>query len=217
MKKTIVMVMGIVLLSLSLTVRAQQTYDPKKNPTVTAITSQFEGKLIGPRAPVTINQIFPVIGKYESTNTTLNTEASATAPVLVTSLSISLDEMNKGLVWIDGLPQGRVKAMLRKSPSTYKIPAQTTAEGKEVPEGVLIYDNDANTLNICLGCTYNLENPAVAFEPAPVVEEPVQQPVKKSKKDKSKPVVKVEKAQPWFYSGSKVVEVTPTTPVAGNQ
>ena len=28
-------------------------------------------------------------------------------------------------------------------------------KAKELPEGVLIYDKDANVLNVCIGCTYN--------------------------------------------------------------
>lgn len=56
-------------------------------------------------------------------------------------------------MWIEGLPQGRVKAMLRKSPATYKIPAQKTEEGKEVAEGTLMFDKETNTLSICIGKT----------------------------------------------------------------
>ena len=74
------------------------------------------------------------------------------------------------------------KSTLRKSPATYKIPVQPLGEValqkkcqlqmltdakktktakvkevkvKELPEGVLIYDKDANVLNVCIGCKYN--------------------------------------------------------------
>src|SRR6185436_7530634 len=105
MKKTITMVIGIVLLSFAFSSKAQQTWDAKKNPTVTAITSLYEGKLLPPRPALTNEDIFPVLGQYQSTE---GSEAL--------SLKITLDEQNHGLVWIEGLPQGRIKAMLRKSP-----------------------------------------------------------------------------------------------------
>lgn len=149
---------------------------------------------------LTTEKIFPVIGKYQLTD-----KDGATADVTVT-----LDEANKGLVWIDGLPQGRIKASLRKSPAVYKIPAQTLGEGKEaknVAEGVLIYDKDANTMNVCIGCTYNAEDPAVAFTPAaePVVEEVAKT---KTKATKTKTKTTVAKVKPVMYSGSKVIEGT---------
>ena len=104
------------------------------------------------RPALTTADIFPVIGKYVSTT-------NADAP----SVTITLDEANKGLVWIEGLPQGKIKAMLRKSPATYKIPAQKTEDGKDVPEGTLIFDKDANTLSIVIGKPYNTEDPSTVF------------------------------------------------------
>jgi hypothetical protein len=114
---------------------------------------------------LTTEKIFPVIGTYNLTD-----KEGATSTVTIT-----LDETNKGIVWIEGLPQGKIKANLRKSPATYKIPVQplgevamteetvateekatkkakTTkeAKAKELPEGVLIYDKDANMLNVCI-------------------------------------------------------------------
>ena len=138
--------------------------------------------------------IFPLLGQYEST---VNTDAP--------SVTITLDPTNKGLVWIEGLPQGRVKAMLRKSPSTYKIPAQKTEEGKEIPEGTLIYDKETNTLSIAIGKPYNIEDPAAAF--TPVTEEPAQVDAKDTKtaKTKVKSKTKVaEKPKPWMYAGTKI-------------
>jgi len=148
---------------------------------------------------LTTDKIFPVIGKYQLTDK----EGTAS------EVTISLDEANKGLVWIDGLPQGRIKATLRKSPAVYKIPAQTLGEGKEaknVAEGVLIYDKDANTMNVCIGCTYNAEDPATAFV-APV--EPVVAETKtKTKATKTKTKTSVAKVKPVMYSGTKVIEGT---------
>lgn len=209
MKKTIGMVAGIVLTLLSASLYAQEptqpqpaqpvqkTWDAKKNPTVDSIIAPFQAKLIPARAPLTTVDIFPVIGQYQSSATTADAAA----------VKITLDEQNKGLVWIEGLPQGRIKAMLRKSPATYKIPAQKTEEGKEVAEGVLIYDKENNLLNVCIGCTYNSEDPAVAFNTTePVVEEPAK--TSKTAKGKSTKTKKVAKVKPFYYNGAKVEEVT---------
>lgn len=154
---------------------------------------------------LTTEKIFPVLGKYE-----LTTKEGTTSTV-----TVSLDETNKGLVWIDGLPEGRIKASLRKSPSTYKIPAQKLGEEKDaksVAEGVLIYDKDANVINVCIGCTYNAEDPAIAFAPATeVTEEPAAKPAKT--KAKSKATAKVVKVKPVHYTGSKIIETTAATQV----
>ena len=105
MKKTIG-IMGVTVLSfLSISVHAQQTqtWDPKKNPTVEAIISKYEVKKVAPQAELKTSDIFPVIGKYESAT---NADAA--------SVTIIPDEQNKGIVWIEGLPQGRIKAMLHE-------------------------------------------------------------------------------------------------------
>ena len=124
---------------------------------------------------LTTEKIFPVVGKYQLTDK----EGAAS------TVTVALDPSNKGLVWVEGLPQGKIKATFRKSPATYKIPVQPlegeitapaaeakdakTAKNakavkvKELPEGVLIYDKDANVLNVCIGCTYNNDDPATAF------------------------------------------------------
>jgi hypothetical protein len=182
---------------------------------------------------LTIEKIFPVIGKYEVTN-----KAGEAA-----TLTVTIDETNKGIVWIEGLPQGKIKATLRKSPATYKIPSQplgeetmteqtadaseakdvksskntaAKAKTKELPEGVLIYDKDANVINVCIGCKYNNEDPAVAFTPAEEQDAAAaadQTDAKKTSKTKTakKSTKKVEKVKPVVYSGSKVIEETPAT------
>lgn len=153
--------------------------------------------------PLTTEKIFPVIGQYNVTDK----EGTGS------QLTIALDETNKGIVYIDGLPQGRVKAYLRQSPAVYKIPEQKIGEDKDaktVHEGVLIYDKDANLVNLCLGCKYNAEDPSSAFAPAPVEEE---QPVAKTKKTAAKSKTKVVKVKPVFYSGSKAgVDASTSTP-----
>jgi hypothetical protein len=178
-------------------------------------------KLLPMPEPLTREKIFPVIGKYELTaknattsSTTVATTdaATATEAAATTSVTIDLDESNKGIVWIDGLPQGKIKAMLRQAPGTFKIPAQKTADDKSIPEGVAIFDKDNNTLDVCIGCTYNIENPASAFAAPvePVVDETVKAKTTKTKK-KSVAKAKVTPVKTWKYSGNKVVETTAST------
>jgi hypothetical protein len=204
MKKTIIMVSVIVLSLLSASVKAQQTWNAKKNPTVDSITSPYEAKLLPPRPPMTTMDIFPVIGTYESST---NTDAP--------SVTIALDEQNKGLVWIAGLPQGKIKAMLRKSPSTYKIPAQKTEDGKDVPEGTLIFDKEANTLSICIGKPYNTEDPSAAFtmttedQTAAMNNEDLTKTKTKTASGKTiKTKIKQPAPKPWVYTGTKVEKAT---------
>lgn len=128
----------------------------------------------------------PVLGTYQPTG-----ESTA-------NLSVTVDEQNIGIVWIDGLPQGRVKAMLKKSPAIYKVPAQKTAEGKSVPEGTLIYDKDANTLSIALGTAFNDADPAAPFTSATTT----------STKSKTKV---------WKYTGAKADAAAVQTPAPAEQ
>lgn len=169
----------------------QETWDAKKNPTVDSIMSQYKDKYVQAKPVQTLSDIFPAIGEYESAT---NSEAS--------KLSITIDPDNKGLVWIEGLPQGKVKAMLRKSPATYKIPAQKTEEGKEVAEGTLMFDKETNTLSICIGKEYNTTDPSAAFM---MVEEEPAATVSKNSKAKKTTVTK-----PWIYTGTKIVEIKET-------
>ena len=81
---------GIALSVMALSADAQQTWDPKKNPTVDSINAKYRDKMIPARAPVTTEDLFPAVGKYEST---VNTDAA--------SVTVTLDEQNKGVVWID--------------------------------------------------------------------------------------------------------------------
>ena len=197
MKKTIGIVGGIALSLFTLSVNAQttpqeqkpvNTWEAKKNPTVDSITSQYVGKYIAPRPALTSTDIFPVIGQYESAT---NADAA--------SVTISLDAQNKGIVWIEGIPQGKVKAMLRKSPAIYKIPAQKTEDGKEVAEGTLIFDKETNTLSICIGKLYDAVNPALVFSA------PVEEPATTVKKSKTK---KALQPKAWIYTGTKLVTET---------
>ena len=201
MKKTFLITGVIALFStLAITTSAQETpvketttqenWDAKKNPTVDSIMSQYKDKYIAAKPAQTIADIFPALGDYESAT---NAETS--------KLSITIDPNNKGLVWIEGLPQGRVKAFLRKSPATYKIPAQKTEQGKEVAEGTLMFDKETNTLSICIGKEYNTTDPSAAFMMAE------EEPVTTSKNSKAK---KTTVTKPWIYTGTKIVVVEET-------
>ncbi len=215
MKKTIGIMGGIALCLLTLATSAQtepakpidpattkpvvETWDAKKNPAVTAITSQYEGKYIAPRPALTTADIFPVIGNYESAT---NMDAA--------SVSIILDEQNKGVIWVAGIPQGKVKAMLRKSPAIYKIPAQKTEDGKEIAEGTLIFDKETNALHIVIGKPYKAEDPASVFA-VPAIGDEVVLPETKTKVKEGK--VKIKRKTPeapkaWVYTGTKVVTET---------
>ena len=186
--------MGMIALSLTVaTTSAQENgWDPRKNPTVASITSRYETKYIASRPALTDAEIFPVIGKYESAT---NPEAA--------SVTITLDAENKGVVWIDGLPQGRVKALLQVSPSTYRIPAQKNADDQDVAEGTLILDKETNALSIAIGKPYNVDDPAQAFAA------PTEEPVVATTTKKSKKIKKVQQPKAWIYTGTKQVVETP--------
>jgi hypothetical protein len=191
--KTTFSFLGIVMLFLSFSLNAQEPMNPKPgNPTVDSILAKYNLQAM-PSAPTT-EQIFPVIGQYQSND---NAEAK---------LMITLDETNRGFVWIDGLPQGRVKAILKRSPAIYKIPAQKTADGKDVAEGTLIYDKDANIIHVLIGKPFNDETPDAVFAtPAP---EETTAVVTKTKSNKTK--TKVKKIETWSFTGTKVQQVTAT-------
>ena len=217
MKKALIMVTGLVLSLVSVSSLkaqqeqpvqpvqpAQQVWDAKKNPTVDSIAAKYRDRMVAAKPALTNSDIFPVIGNYQSSVSAEVTANNTTTEV--SNVVITLDEQNKGLVWIDGLPQGRIKALLRQSPAIYKIPAQKTEDGKEVKEGVLIYDQASNSLDVCIGCDYNSENPHVAFAQPTVSEEPEVKVKKKGTKTKT-----VVKAKPWYFSGTKIIETTAST------
>jgi len=186
------------------------TVEQKKygNPTVDSILSKYT--LVPMPNPITTEQIFPVIGQYQST-----TNADQ-------KITVTLDDQNKGFAWVDGLPQGKVKAVLRKSPATYKIPAQKTEGGTDVPEGTLIYDKDTKTISIMLGREFNDQDPASVFTNATATTEDQSMAtndqtkmdkektsVTKTKGSKTKTKAKVEKKpEPWVFTGTKIEQTT---------
>jgi hypothetical protein len=195
------------------------TQEQKKyaNPTVDSILSKYT--LVPMPSPVTTEQIFPVIGQYQS-----STNADQ-------KLTITLDDQNKGFAWIDGMPQGKVKAILKKSPATYKIPAQKTADGKDVPEGTLIYDKDSKVITVLVGRPFNDQDPASVFATAATTttdqsmtkdqttttndqgNKESKMTVAKTKGSKTHSKTKVKKVEepaPWVFTGTKVEQVTAT-------
>jgi hypothetical protein len=196
------------------------TQEQKKygNPTVDSILSKYT--LVPMPSQVTTEQIFPVIGQYQS-STNSNEK-----------LTITLDDQNKGLVWVDGLPQGKVKAVEKKSPATYKIPAQKTAEGNDVPEGTLIYDKDTKVITVLLGRPFNDQDPASVFATATTTNDQNQSMTtndqaandqSKMNNDQSKmnatktktvhnktktKMKKPEEPAPYVFTGTKIEQVT---------
>lgn len=103
--------------------------------------------------PLTIEKTFPVIGSYQMTTTDGTSQ----------DVTIALDSANKGVIWITGLPEGAMKAYLKKSPGTYRIVSQKTESGKQIPEGTLFFDPSTNTLNVALGKAYDEADPTAVF------------------------------------------------------
>jgi len=191
------------------------TLEQKKygNPTVDSILSKYT--LVPMPNPITTEQIFPVVGQYQST-----TNADQ-------KITVTLDDQNKGFAWVDGLPQGKVKAILKKSPATYKIPAQKTESGTDVPEGTLIYDKDTKTISVMLGRDFNDADPGSVFTNATAatdqsmttttdqanneakMNEHAKTSVTKTKGSKAKAKVKEEKKpEPWVFTGTKIEQTT---------
>ena len=187
------------------------TVEQKKygNPTVDSILSKYT--LVPMPNPITTEQIFPVIGQYQST-----TNADQ-------KITVTLDDQNKGFAWVDGLPQGRVKAILKKSPATYKIPAQKTEGGTDVPEGTLIYDKDTKTVSVMLGREFNDEDPGSVFTNATAstgdqsmatndeskMNDQSKTSATKTKGHKTKTKAVVEKKpEPWVFTGTKIEQAT---------
>jgi hypothetical protein len=199
MKKTAI-IAGAAFLLFTATVNAQKDTVPAQQPKTH--TDQWNNsspdkyKMLPMPEALSTEKIFPVIGKY---NVTDKDGASTTA-------TIALDPENKGIIWVEGLPQGKIKAYLRKSPGIYKIPVQKTEDGKDIAEGVLIYNKDANTLDVCIGCGYNIEDPTVAFTSTTTTEP--EETITKTKTKRGITKTKVKPIKTWKYSGSKVVETT---------
>lgn len=135
--------------------------DTASQPTVLTDTSVGKAYVSNPdklkgltSETITPAHVFPALGTFKASGDSKE------------DVTITLDESNKGIVWVDGLPQGKIKALLLKAPSTYKIPMQTSANGKAVSEGTLYVNPETNELTIVLGRPYSDANPsALTIEP----------------------------------------------------
>jgi hypothetical protein len=142
MKNTIFLFIAALLFSAA--VNAQSTVD--------SIHAKYQLQPM-PEA-LTIEKTFPVLGTYQ-----LSTADSSSAQ----QISITLDSANRGMIWIAGLPEGTMKAYLKKSPGTYRILSQKSESGKQIPEGTLFFDPATNTLNVALGKAYDEADPTAIF------------------------------------------------------
>ncbi len=92
----------------------------------------------------------PALGTYNTVVTTTENK----------SITITGDENNAGKIWVEGIAGTRFYALLKALPGTYKIPAQKT-DATAVTEGTLIYDENSKQVNVCTGCGFNDQSPAV--------------------------------------------------------
>ena len=171
-------------------------------------------------APLTIEKTFPVLGSYQlavnttaitstttivdptvTSNTTATTTGTTEPAITQPAITITLDSISKGIVWVEGLPEGRFKAYLKKSPTTYRIISQKTNLGKQIPEGTLIFDETTNTLNISLGAQFNDADPAAIFATPTNTTDVAVTTKSKTQKSKSKVI---------FYTATKV-QAEPST------
>jgi hypothetical protein len=133
----------IAALSITVSVNAQSTVD--------SIRAKYQMQPM-PEA-LTIEKTFPVLGSYQ-----LNTTDGSAQTVTIT-----LDSSNRGVIWVAGLPEGTLKAYLKKTPGTYRIVSQKADDGKQIPEGTLFFDPSTNTLNVALGKAYDEADPTSIF------------------------------------------------------
>lgn len=213
--------MAAAALVLSATTQAQSTVD--------SIEAKYT--LLPMPGPLTIEQTFPAIGTYQlnNNNGTANTanvadnnstNVNTTNTNNVGDLTITLDSVNKGIIWIEGLPEGRIKAYLKQSPATYRIVAQKSGSGEHVSEGTLVYDSSTHIINIALGAPYDEADPAGIFAQNPAanmattdVNMQTDDAVTKEKtkvenntvKHKAKTANGKSKSKVTYYTGTKVI------------
>lgn len=173
----------------------------KAQSTVDSIHSKYQLQPM-PEA-LTIEKTFPVIGTYHLTSTNDTTQ----------TVTISLDSSNKGIIWISGLPEGTMKAYLKKAPGTYRIITQKSESGAQIPEGTLYFDPNTNTLDVALGKAYDEADPTAIFtnmnasatadvaDNAPVTKVKTKTPTSKTK----------TKQKLVFYTASKEVTTNVST------
>lgn len=165
--------------------------------------------------PLTIEKTFPVLGTYQL-NAAQSATTDASATTAAQTVTVTLDSSNKGIVWVDGLPEGRLKAYLKQAPATYRIVAQRTESGRQIPEGTLIFDPNTNMLNIALGKAYDNANPASIFAAgADATADVAAAPA--TVKVKSKSGVVKSKNKVMFYTATKTETAESTSTNAAKQ
>ncbi len=190
------MVVAAILFTISL--NAQSTVD--------SIAAKY--KLLPMPEALTIEKTFPVLGNYQLVTNQTST-GTETANIETTSnVIVTLDTASKGIIWIEGLPEGKFKAYLKKSPSTYRIIAQKTEAGTQIPEGTLFFDPEANVLNVAIGKEFNDEDPTAVFASVNTEIATVEQTTAKSAKTKKAPA----KAKVKLYTATKVVPADKVEP-----
>ncbi len=132
------------------TTTAPITTNPAGTTTVTETSTVVDTAALKGLTTETLRpeHIFPVLGNYKASGTSAN------------DITITLDSVNKGIVWVEGLPQGKFKALMKKAPATYKIPAQKTESGKPVAEGTLFLNPASKELTIVLGRLFDDADPS---------------------------------------------------------
>ena len=191
MKNTFFLLAAALLFSVG-AVRAQTTVD--------SINAKYQ--LLPMPEALTVEKAFPVLGSY-----TLTT-ADSTTNVMVT-----LDPESKGIVWVEGLPEGKFKAYLKRSPATYRVIAQKSESGKQIPEGTLIFDTTTKTLSVALGKKFDDTDPTSIFTMAGTdvtADANVSEVKVKSKTAKTKTKTKVV-----FYNAVKAEAVTTVSNPSG--
>ncbi|MFN2439591.1 MAG: hypothetical protein ABR503_10360 [Chitinophagaceae bacterium] len=226
---------AVVALVISSSINAQTdtTTKPTINKPMTTVDSIAANyKLLPMPEPLTVEKTFPVLGTYQLNNSTdaavtnantQITDANSATVIAPGTITVSLDPANKGIIWVEGLPQGKVKAYLKKSPATYRILAQKTQAGTQVQEGTLHFDPTTNQLNIALGKAFDDADPMAIFslnpantmttEANPMVTGDVETKVKTEEKTVKTEVegnnkVKVKTKTPTSKSKAKVTYYT---------
>jgi hypothetical protein len=195
MKNTIFM--AITALFVTASAQAQQPTtnidSTRRGTTVDSIRAKYKMQPM-PEAMST-ERVFPALGTYQLNN--------ATDPAAST-VTVTMDSASRGIVWVEGLPQGRIKAYLKKSPSTYRILSQKTASGTQVPEGTLFYDSTAHQLNVALGVPYNEADPTSVFTALSTTTQPAGEPTEVKIKTKDTKV----KTKAKYYTATKQMPMT---------
>jgi hypothetical protein len=176
--------------------------------TVDSISAKY--KLQPMPEALTIEKTFPVLGTYQ-----LSTTDAAAAQ----NVTVSLDQDNKGMIWIEGLPEGKMKAYLKKTPGTYRIVSQKSENGKDIPEGTLVFDQSTNTLNIALGKAYDEVDPASVFNLGAAAAEATADAAASGSqvKVKTKTATSKTKTKLVFYTATKAETSTSTSTNSAKQ